>query len=200
MVAPEEAAVAEIEAIEAVRLSAPSADTPALAPAAEETGVAQAYAQAIREQYAEGCSVYVGNLELPGAEEIWPEQIADHFNQAGEVKRVTIKVDRTTGDRLGFGYVDFQDETSAEVALGLDGSELMGRTLKVDKKRKIEKGKGMDGMMNGKGWGWGKGPCMKGDGGKGKGWWGGCGPWGPWGGCGPGGKGCWGKGGKWGPY
>eukprot|EP00441_Pelagodinium_beii_P033590 CAMPEP_0197631396 /NCGR_PEP_ID=MMETSP1338-20131121/8567_1 /TAXON_ID=43686 ORGANISM="Pelagodinium beii, Strain RCC1491" /NCGR_SAMPLE_ID=MMETSP1338 /ASSEMBLY_ACC=CAM_ASM_000754 /LENGTH=144 /DNA_ID=CAMNT_0043202825 /DNA_START=35 /DNA_END=466 /DNA_ORIENTATION=+ len=113
----------------------------------EEQGLQQALATALREQYPEGCSIYVGNLE--GDDEMWPEQLMEHFKGCGEVKRVIIKIDRMSGERLGHAYIDFADDMMAEVAVALDGTEFNGRNIKVDKKRKFM-GKGKD-AENGKG-------------------------------------------------
>lgn len=173
----------------------------------EDQGFAAAYAQASREQYPEAYSVYVGNLD--GQDEIWPEQLHEHFRLCGEVKRITIKIDKVTGDRMGFAYVDFGDATSAETALSLDGSDFRGRQIKVNKKRAYQprddwgKGGGKGGKYGGGG-GYGKGYGKGGGGGYGKGGWGG-GGWNDMGGGYGGGYGKsygkgWGKGKSWSPY
>eukprot|EP00434_Breviolum_minutum_P018850 symbB.v1.2.016627.t1/scaffold1241.1/size129723/2 len=76
----------------------------------------------MREQYPEGCSVYVGGLE--GEDEMYPEQLYEHFKECGEVKRVCIKIDKFSGERLGHAYVDFADESQAEVSLGNSGKKI----------------------------------------------------------------------------
>lgn len=163
----------------------------------------QALASAVREQYPDNCSVHVSGLE--GTDEIWPEMLANHFMSCGEVKRVIIKVNRETGERMGFSYVDFADQASAEAALALDGSDFAGRTIKVNKKRPKEQ---YNNDMWGKNSWLGKGKMGSGKSAKGYGKFCGKGSWGwpaqaawnwaaqwaaggPW--CG---KGC----GKWGPY
>merc|ERR1712039_375168 len=113
---------------------------------------------------------------------IWPEEMFEHFKFCGEVKRITIKVDKQTGIRTGYAYVDFADALSAEAALTLDNSEFFGRILKVSKKRPKQYNNDF-GKNGGKG----------GKNGGGKGWnnWGG--GWNNWNG---GGRGGWTKGGK----
>jgi len=156
----------------------------------------------------EELSVHVANLD----DEATPEEIYENFVICGEVQRITIKVDRYTGARLGFAYIDFADEPSVLNALSLDGSQFREAQIKVSRKRKhvpngpwgkgFKGGGGMKGMKKG---------FLKGGGFKGKGWYAGPGPSGfdpygghdPYGGYmpwfdGPGGG--WGKGGKWGPY
>ncbi|CAJ1406351.1 unnamed protein product [Effrenium voratum] len=77
-----------------------------------EQGLSHAISLAMREQYAEGCSIYVGGLE--GEDEMYPEQLYEHFKECGEVKRVCIKIDKMSGERLGHAYVDFAEESQAE--------------------------------------------------------------------------------------
>eukprot|EP00439_Symbiodinium_sp_Y106_P061991 s2686_g9.t1 len=107
MVAEEEAAApGEAEAI-------PVGETvPPAQPPPEEAGLAHAISLAMREQYSPECSIYVGGLE--GEDEIWPEQLYEHFKECGEVKRVCIKIDKASGERLGHAYVDFAEESQAE--------------------------------------------------------------------------------------
>ncbi|CAK0861309.1 unnamed protein product [Prorocentrum cordatum] len=122
----------------------------------------QAPQYAAREQYPEGVSVHVAGLD--GLDDVWPEQLAEHFKFCGEVKRVVLKVERQFGTRLGYGYVDFADQAGAEAALSLDGAEFAGRALKVNRKRpKPDMGWGGGWADKGKGkgkgkkpdWGWG---------------------------------------------
>ncbi|CAK0861308.1 unnamed protein product [Prorocentrum cordatum] len=140
----------------------------------------QAPQYAAREQYPEGVSVHVAGLD--GLDDVWPEQLAEHFKFCGEVKRVVLKVERQFGTRLGYGYVDFADQAGAEAALSLDGAEFAGRALKVNRKRpKPDMGWGGGWADKGKGKGKGKKPDW--------GW--GSQSWPAWGG--------WGKG-RWSPY
>jgi len=202
--APESAAAAQSGAAEeaqALPQVAPQAPAPApqaaAAPTEEEQVFAQLHAAAAREQYPDAFSVYVGNLD--GQEEIWPEQLYEHFKLCGEVKRITIKIDKVTGERMGFAYVDFADAMSAETALSLDGSDFCGRHIKVNKKRTYShnsadwKGRGKGAL--------GKSASPKGSFGKGWGWSGGAGAYTPWWhGGGSSGKSCWGRSKGWSPY
>jgi len=140
-----------------------------------------------RESYPDSCAVHVANLD----DEVMPEDIHDNFLVCGEVKRITIKVDKMTGARMGFAYIDFATEEGQQNAMALDGSDFRGQTLKVSKKR------GFTQENTGKGGGscnWGAGNWSgKNKGGFGKGCCGGKGGYGPWWGGGKGG-GCCGKG------
>merc|ERR1712039_704951 len=110
-------------------------------------------------------------MGLHGEEEIWPEHIYEHFKFCGEVKRIIIKIDKVTGERMGFAYVDFGDEVSAQTALSLDQSEFYGRTIKVSKKRSYSNNNNNWNNNNKGGWKGGfKGAKGGGKGGKND-WW-----------------------------
>ncbi|KAI8352933.1 hypothetical protein BD560DRAFT_408741 [Blakeslea trispora] len=77
---------------------------------------------------AEGCTVWVGQLSF----EATTEQISEHFGQCGEVTAVRLRTDPNTGRSRGFAHIDFAEASGKEAAMKLDGSEFMGRTIKVD--------------------------------------------------------------------
>ncbi len=54
------------------------------------------------------------------------------FAEFGNVEEAKVITDRDTGRSRGFGFVTFAEEADAEKALALDGTELDGRTLKVN--------------------------------------------------------------------
>lgn len=76
-------------------------------------------------------SVYVGSVDYGST----PEELLQHFKSSGQTNRITIIVDKFTGDPKGFAYIEFADEQSMERSLLLDGSLFRGRQLKVNKKR-----------------------------------------------------------------
>jgi len=58
------------------------------------------------------------------------------FEQFGEVAEATIVVDRDTGRSRGFGFVVFSNDDEALKAVEqLNGTELDGRTIRVDEAR-----------------------------------------------------------------
>lgn len=132
-------------------------------PIPEDLTYQQAFAAAIRETYAEGYTVRVTGLD--GDDDLQPELLQQHFALCGDVRRVMIKVDRTTGQRTGVAYIDFGAPQCAETATALSGSELAGHTLQVVVARKNVQTWGCGGGKNmgkkgcGKSWGksWGKG-------------------------------------------
>jgi len=60
------------------------------------------------------------------------EALKSAFSQYGEVTEATVITDRDTGRSRGFGFVTFNDAESAKAALALNGTDLDGRTIRVD--------------------------------------------------------------------
>ncbi len=55
------------------------------------------------------------------------------FSPHGEISEATVISDRDTGRSRGFGFVTFDDDEAADKAVAaLNGTELDGRTIKVD--------------------------------------------------------------------
>jgi RNA recognition motif-containing protein len=74
----------------------------------------------------EDSKLYVGNLNYS----VTSEELERLFGDYGMVKEVKIIA------RRGFGFVEMSDLAEAEKAIeALNGSVLMGRTMKVDKAR-----------------------------------------------------------------
>merc|ERR1719232_1202958 len=76
-------------------------------------------------------SVYVGNVDYGAT----PEEVQEHFKSCGQINRITILVDKYTGNPKGFAYIEFADEQSVQNSLLLNGSLFRGRQLKVIQKR-----------------------------------------------------------------
>jgi RNA recognition motif-containing protein len=73
--------------------------------------------------------LYVGNLPFSVTE----DELRDVFARHGTVQSVNVITDRETGRPRGFGFVEMGDSGEAETAIrSLDGSELGGRSLKVN--------------------------------------------------------------------
>lgn len=83
-------------------------------------------------------SIYVGNL----AYTVTQDQLQEVFADYGEVKRVSLPMDRETGRPRGFGFVEMAEDAQEDKAIEeLDGAEWMGRVLKVNKARPKETNK-----------------------------------------------------------
>lgn len=73
--------------------------------------------------------IYVGNMSYKTSE----EELTQLFAQYGTVLSANIIIDRETHRPKGFGFVEMEDDASAEEAIAqLDGTEFGGRNLRVN--------------------------------------------------------------------
>lgn len=87
-------------------------------------------------------SIYVGNLSY----DVTREDLQEVFGEYGEVRRVSLPTDRTTGRPRGFAFVELKEEEHEEKAIEeLDGAEWMNRQIKVNKARPREEGRREEG-------------------------------------------------------
>jgi len=76
--------------------------------------------------------IYIGNLPF----DIEEGELRGLLEPYGECERVTIVVDRATGQNRGFGFAEFRDEEQARKAIGgINGMALRGRSLKANPSR-----------------------------------------------------------------
>ena len=76
-----------------------------------------------------GNKLYVGGLSWNTTD----SGLRTAFEQFGEVTEAKVITDRESGRSRGFGFVTFTEESSASAAIeGMNGTELDGRTLKVN--------------------------------------------------------------------
>ncbi len=84
-------------------------------------------------------NIYVGNMSYSTTE----EELRQAFGEFGEVTEVKIVMDRQTGRPRGFGFVEMPDDDAANKAIeALNGKDLGGRTLVVNKARPKREGGG----------------------------------------------------------
>ncbi len=84
-------------------------------------------------------TIYIGNLSFQATEDDLREVFADY----GEVKRISLPIDRETGKKRGFAFVEMAEEAHEDNAISeLDGAEWMGRELRVNKARPRTEGGG----------------------------------------------------------
>ena len=108
--------------------------------------------------------LYVGNLSYNVAE----DELRELFSQAGELKDVTLVVDRDTRRPKGFGFVEYTNQADAEKAIQMfNDQELDGRRLNVSMARPREERS--SGGGGGYGGGYGGGGSRGGYGGGGRG-------------------------------
>ena len=77
-------------------------------------------------------NIYVGNLNY----KLQESELEEIFAEYGEVSSVKIITDKYTGKSKGFGFVEMPEDEQAESAIeALDGKEVNGRQLRVNKAR-----------------------------------------------------------------
>ncbi len=75
-------------------------------------------------------SIFVGNLPFRAER----EDILELFTPYGEVMNCSLPLERDTGRKRGFAFVEMADEAlETSVIDGLQGTELMGRPLRINK-------------------------------------------------------------------
>ena len=75
-------------------------------------------------------SIFVGNLPFRAER----EDVVQLFAPFGEVLNCSLPLERDTGRKRGFAFVEMTDEVIESTAIdGLQGTELMGRPLRINK-------------------------------------------------------------------
>lgn len=94
-------------------------------------------------------SIFVGNVDYSAS----PEEIQAHFQSCGSINRVTILLDKFTGQPKGYAYVEFTEPSLVAQALVLNESVFKGRNIKVTPKRTnvpgMSRGRGRGGFRGG---------------------------------------------------
>jgi RNA recognition motif-containing protein len=76
-------------------------------------------------------TIYLGNLPLTVTE----EEVAALFGQHGEVQKVSLVKDLTTGAPRGFGFVEMPLDDAERAIDALDGQQYEGHMLRVNEAR-----------------------------------------------------------------
>ena len=75
-------------------------------------------------------SIFVGNLPFRAER----EDVSQLFAPFGEVLNCSLPLERDTGRKRGFAFIEMADESIELTAIdGLQGTELMGRPLRINK-------------------------------------------------------------------
>ncbi len=75
-------------------------------------------------------SIFVGNLPFRAER----EDVINLFAPFGEVLNCSLPLERDTGRKRGFAFIEMADEAIESKAIdGLQGTELMGRPLRINK-------------------------------------------------------------------
>lgn len=80
-----------------------------------------------------GKSLYVGNVAYSATD----DDLRKHFESKVTVERSTVVLDKETRKSRGFGFVEVPDAQLND-ALQLDGSDLLGRSIRVNEARPRE--------------------------------------------------------------
>ena len=75
-------------------------------------------------------SIFVGNLPFRAER----EDVLELFSPYGEITNCSLPLERDTGRKRGFAFVEMADEATESSAIeNLQGSEMMGRPLRINK-------------------------------------------------------------------
>ena len=99
-------------------------------------------------------SIFVGNLPFRAER----EDVIQLFVPFGEVLNCSLPLERDTGRKRGFAFIEMADEAIESTAIdGLQGTELMGRPLRINKAEPRGSGGSRRGGRGGYGGGYGGG-------------------------------------------
>ncbi|XP_025194332.1 RNA-binding protein 34 [Melanaphis sacchari] len=85
--------------------------------------------------------IFIGNLPY----NIQEDEIWDYFKDCGTISAVRIVRDNATGVSKGFGYVDFENKESVELAMQIQGKKVQNREIRV---KRIETKKNTNKVFN----------------------------------------------------
>lgn len=99
------------------------------APPTKKVKLANGEASAADNSTEETKSIFVGSLSW----NVDNDRLAQEFAECGEVVSATVQVDRNSGRSRGFGYVHFATSEAVEAAIAMNGKEIDGRAVNIDK-------------------------------------------------------------------
>jgi RNA recognition motif-containing protein len=89
-------------------------------------------------EYSAVTKLYVGNLPFTATE----EAVRALFSKHGTVEKVSLITDRETGRPRGFGFVEMSNADASRAMQALNGTDLDGRSLKVNEAQERERSGG----------------------------------------------------------
>ena len=92
-----------------------------------------------------GKRLYVGNIPFTTTE----DELRDTFEKHGPVESVRVITDRETGRSRGFAFVEMEENAAETAIRALDGSQMGGRSIRVNEAH--ERGAGGGGGRGGGG-------------------------------------------------
>lgn len=82
--------------------------------------------------------LYVGNLPFSATD----ESVRALFSQHGTIEKIALITDRETGRPRGFAFVEMPNADASRAMQALNGTDLDGRTLKVNEAEDRERSGG----------------------------------------------------------
>src|SRR6202007_3364147 len=82
--------------------------------------------------------LYVGNLPFSATE----DTVRSLFSKHGTVEKVSLITDRDTGRPRGFGFVEMSNADASRAMQALNGTDMDGRSLKVNEAQDRERSGG----------------------------------------------------------
>jgi len=79
--------------------------------------------------------IYVGNLSY----DVTEEALQTCFEKFGTIQEISLIRDKMTKRLKGFGFITFEDASSVQGAVEVDGDELLGRPMKVSVAKERER-------------------------------------------------------------
>ncbi len=80
-------------------------------------------------------NIYVGNLPYSVTE----NDLREAFQAFGTVSSAAVITDKFSGQSKGFGFIEMSNNSEADAAIkGLNGSDMQGRSLKVNEAKPRE--------------------------------------------------------------
>ena len=90
-------------------------------------------------------TIFIGNLSWETEE----EDLKDLFNTYGEVKKCKIPLERDSGRKRGFGFIEMSNQSSEQTAIDdLQDVEWMGRKNKAEQKDRSKRNNRHHGSKN----------------------------------------------------
>ena len=93
--------------------------------------------------------LYIGNMSYDTTE----DRLRTVFENYGAVESINLIADRETGRPKGFGFIEMPTDEEANAAIeGINGTDLDGRTVKVNVARARTENRGGGGGGGGRSW------------------------------------------------
>ncbi|XP_025416821.1 heterogeneous nuclear ribonucleoprotein A1-like isoform X2 [Sipha flava] len=104
----------------------------------------------------------VKKMFVSGIKEQTEEELREYFGQYGNILNLQIVTDKETGQRKGFGFIEFDDSDAVDKAVLIKSHEVCGNKLEVKKAVSKDVASAARGHRGGRGIGSGRGQAWRG--------------------------------------